>query len=52
MDALTTAWKTGFRDSDWARRDPYLDLLHDEPEFDKLYPESGSGTWGSVPDDG
>ena len=23
----------------WARRDPDLILLHDDPEFDRLYPE-------------
>lgn len=49
MAALTGAWKAGFRDSDWARRDPDLAPLHDDPEFDKLYPESGGGTWGSAP---
>jgi Tfp pilus assembly protein PilF len=39
MEALTKAWNTGFTDADWARRDPDLTLLHDEPEFDRLYPE-------------
>ncbi len=27
------------QDSAWARRDPDLILLHDNPEFDRLYPE-------------
>jgi non-specific serine/threonine protein kinase len=38
MDALRKAWQAGFRESDWARRDPDLALLHDEPEFQQLYP--------------
>jgi non-specific serine/threonine protein kinase len=46
LEALTTAWKSGFKDSDWARRDPDLAILHDDPTFEKLYPESGGGTWG------
>jgi non-specific serine/threonine protein kinase len=39
LDALAKAWRAGFRDSDWARRDPTLSFIHGEPEFDKLYPE-------------
>jgi non-specific serine/threonine protein kinase len=39
LDALRKAWEAGFRDSVWARRDPDLFPLHDEPEFDQLYPE-------------
>ena len=39
MDALRKAWEAGFRDSVWARRDPDLVTLHDDPEFDRLYPE-------------
>jgi len=39
LDAITKAWRAGFRDSDWARRDPTLGLIHGEPEFQKLYPE-------------
>jgi non-specific serine/threonine protein kinase len=39
MDTLRKAWEAGFRDSVWARRDPDLALLHDDPEFDRLYPE-------------
>jgi len=39
LDALHKAWEAGFRDAVWARRDPDLLLLHDDPEFDRLYPE-------------
>ncbi len=39
LEALRKAWEAGFRDSVWARRDPSLNLLHDDPEFDHLYPE-------------
>ncbi len=39
LDALGKAWEAGFRDSVWARRDPDLLKLHDEPEFNRLYPE-------------
>jgi non-specific serine/threonine protein kinase len=41
MDALAKAWRAGFRDTDWVRGDPDLVLLHDEPEFAKLYPNKG-----------
>ena len=41
MDALSKAWHAGFKDADWARRDPDLALLHGEPEFERLYPEKG-----------
>jgi serine/threonine protein kinase/Flp pilus assembly protein TadD len=39
MDALRKAWEAGFRDAVWARRDPDLLMLHDEQEFNRLYPE-------------
>jgi serine/threonine protein kinase/Flp pilus assembly protein TadD len=39
LEALRKAWEAGFRDAVWARRDPSLLLLHDDPEFDRLYPE-------------
>jgi tetratricopeptide (TPR) repeat protein len=39
LEALKQAWKFGYRDSVWVRRDPDLTILHDEPEFDQLYPE-------------
>jgi serine/threonine protein kinase/tetratricopeptide (TPR) repeat protein len=38
MAALRRAWEAGFRDSTWARRDPDLAMLQNEPEFAKLYP--------------
>jgi len=39
LDALRKSWEAGFKDSSWARRDPDLIPLHDEPDFDRLYPE-------------
>jgi serine/threonine protein kinase/tetratricopeptide (TPR) repeat protein len=38
LDALRKAWEAGFKDATWARRDPDLALLRDEPEFDRMYP--------------
>ena len=38
LDALRKSWEAGFKDAEWARRDPDLTLLHDDPEFDRLYP--------------
>jgi non-specific serine/threonine protein kinase len=38
LDALRKAWEAGFKDATWARRDPDLALLHDEPDFDRMYP--------------
>jgi len=38
LEALSKAWRAGFRDTDWVRGDPDLGLLHDDPEFEKLYP--------------
>jgi hypothetical protein len=42
LDALRKAWQAGFRESDWARRDVDLSLLHSDPEFDKLYPATAT----------
>jgi non-specific serine/threonine protein kinase len=42
-EALATirkSWEAGFKDATWARRDPDLTILHGEPEFERLYPES------------
>jgi len=38
LEAMSKAWKAGYRDPVWARRDPDLQLLHGEPEFERLYP--------------
>jgi Tfp pilus assembly protein PilF len=43
LDALRKAWHAGFKDSGWARRDPDLALVHDDPEFLRLYPETPAG---------
>jgi serine/threonine protein kinase len=42
MAALRKAWETGWRDSQWARRDPSLEPLREDPEFDRLFPPEGS----------
>ena len=39
LEALTKAWNAGFKDADWARRDPELTILHGDPVFERLYPE-------------
>jgi len=41
LDAVKKAWEAGFKDRSWARRDPDLAILHDDPEFQKLYPADG-----------
>ena len=41
MDAIGKAWRAGWRDADWAWRDPDLGILHEEPEFKRLFPEPG-----------
>jgi serine/threonine protein kinase/Tfp pilus assembly protein PilF len=46
LGAIQKAWDAGFRDPDWARRDPDLALLHGEAEFETLYP-AGSGEGGA-----
>ena len=43
LDAILKAWEAGFKDADWARRDPDLALLHGDTEFERLYPEKKPG---------
>src|SRR6266852_400685 len=43
LEALAKSWNAGFKDADWARRDPELTLLHGDPEFERLYPEVKAG---------
>ena len=43
LETLTKAWEAGFRNADWARRDPDLALLHADPAFERLYPEKPAG---------
>jgi serine/threonine protein kinase/Flp pilus assembly protein TadD len=40
MNALRKSWENGFRDSDWARHDPDLSILSDDPEFERMFPEN------------
>jgi serine/threonine protein kinase/Tfp pilus assembly protein PilF len=42
LATLKRARDAGFNDSIWARRDPDLTRLHDDPEFDRLFPEAGN----------
>jgi non-specific serine/threonine protein kinase len=42
LEVLRRSWEVGFRDPDWARRDPDLAILHGEPEFERMYPETTS----------
>ena len=43
MAALRKAWESGWRDAQWTRHDPALQTLHDEPDFDRLFPPEASG---------
>ena len=38
LTALKKAWDAGFKDADWARKDPDLSLLYGDTEFEQLYP--------------
>ena len=43
IENLRKAWNAGFKDSHWTRRDPELAILHDDPEFNRLYPPQEPG---------
>ena len=36
--AIRKAWESGYRNATWTRQDPDLELLHGDPEFERLYP--------------
>lgn len=38
LESLKRAWQLGYRDAEWVRKDPDLELLYGDPEFDRLYP--------------
>jgi len=38
LNAIKKAWEAGFKDATWTRQDPDLEILHGNPEFDRLYP--------------
>ena len=38
LDALRKAYDAGFKDPNWARRDPDMTILLGDPEFERLYP--------------
>jgi non-specific serine/threonine protein kinase len=44
LEALKQAWKFGYRDSVWVRRDPDLNILHGDPDFERLYPEESAAS--------
>jgi non-specific serine/threonine protein kinase len=44
METLRKSWEAGYKDTSWVRRDPDLAILHDDPEFDRLYPEKPAGS--------
>ncbi len=42
LDALRKAYDAGFKDPNWARRDPDLAPLLGEPEFERMFPPSAT----------
>jgi serine/threonine protein kinase/Flp pilus assembly protein TadD len=48
MEALRKAWEAGSKDAVWTRRDPDLVLLHGDPEFERLYPETPVSPTNSI----
>ena len=38
LKAIRKSWEAGYTDAAWARRDPDLNLLHGDPEFERLFP--------------
>jgi len=38
LDAIGRAWRAGYKDIAWARRDPDLSLLHGDADFERLVP--------------
>ena len=48
LESLRKAWDAGSRDPVWTRRDPDLNLLHGDPEFERLYPEKHSSPAASA----
>jgi TolB-like protein/Tfp pilus assembly protein PilF len=48
LGVLQKAWNAGFRDPQWARRDPDLAALHGHPDFERMYPagDTSHGRWG------
>jgi non-specific serine/threonine protein kinase len=48
LDTLKKAYEAGFKDAVWARRDPDLAILHGEPEFERMYPESAAKQAGTT----
>jgi len=40
--AIRKAWEAGYRDATWTRQDPDLEILHGNPEFERLYPAANA----------
>ena len=38
--AIKKAWDAGFRDATWVRQDPDLEILHGNPDFERLFSAS------------